>query len=118
MRAGVALGSNLGDRLRNLQAARTAILSLPDVGPPFLSSGIFATAPVDCAPGAGEFFNAVIEMDYSGNVQHLMKAFRQIEAMLGRPSRHPRNENRTIDIDLLYAGEMEIHDKHLQIPHP
>ena len=36
MRTAVALGSNLGDRLANLRAARKAIVDLPGVGPPVL----------------------------------------------------------------------------------
>ena len=118
MRVGVALGSNLGDRLRNLQHARAAIQALPDVASPFLASSVFITAPVDCEKDAGDFLNAVIEFDYHGNAQHLLKELRQIEASLGRPTRHARNQSRTIDLDLLYAGDMQISDKHLEIPHP
>src|SRR5215471_18991949 len=59
MRTGVALGSNLGDRLENLRAARKAILSLSNVKPPILSSAIYQTDPVDCEPGAEKFLNAV-----------------------------------------------------------
>jgi 2-amino-4-hydroxy-6-hydroxymethyldihydropteridine diphosphokinase len=118
MRVGVALGSNLGDRLCNLQQARAAIQALPDVAPPFLASSVFVTAPVDCEKDAGEFLNAVIEFDYHGNLQHLMKEFRHIEASLGRPVRHARNQSRTVDLDLLYAGEMQISERHLEVPHP
>ena len=118
MRVGIALGSNLGDRLGNLQQARAAIHTLPDVAPPFLASRVFATAPVDCETGAGEFLNAVVEFDYHGNLRHLMKELRHIEASLGRPSHHARNRSRTMDLDLLYAGEMQVSEKHLEIPHP
>lgn len=118
MRVGVALGSNLGDRLGNLQRARAAVQVLPDVAPPFLASSVFVTAPVDCEKDAGEFFNAVIEFDYHGNLLRLMKELRHIEASLGRPTHHARNQSRTIDLDLLYAGEMQVSEKHLEIPHP
>jgi 2-amino-4-hydroxy-6-hydroxymethyldihydropteridine diphosphokinase len=60
MRTAVALGSNLGDRLENLRAARKAILGLSNVKPPILSSAIYETDPVDCEPGADKFLNAVV----------------------------------------------------------
>jgi len=118
MRVGVALGSNVGDRLENLRKARSAIHSLSKVTAPFLASSIYATAPIDCESGAGEFLNAVIELGYEGDPRDLMMAFQGIEASLGRPSRRTRNESRTIDIDLLYAGDMQVHDRALEIPHP
>jgi 2-amino-4-hydroxy-6-hydroxymethyldihydropteridine diphosphokinase len=118
MRVGVALGSNIGERLENLRKAGSAIHSLSKVTGPFLASSIYATAPIDCESGAGEFLNAVIELGYEGDPRDLMTEFQGIEASLGRPSRHTRNESRTIDIDLLYAGDMQVHDRDLEIPHP
>ena len=72
MRTGVALGSNLGDRLGNLRAARKAILALPNVKPPVLSSVIYETEPVGCEPGAEKFLNAVVEFDYEGDPMQLL----------------------------------------------
>jgi 2-amino-4-hydroxy-6-hydroxymethyldihydropteridine diphosphokinase len=118
MRVGVALGSNIGDRLENLRRARSAIHSLSKVTKPFLASSIYATAPIGCESGAGEFLNAVIEFGYEGDARDLMTEFQGIEASLGRPSRHTRNESRTIDIDLLYAGDMQVNERDLAIPHP
>ena len=66
MRAGVALGSNLGDRIFHLRAGRRAIMALPLVSPPVLSSSIYETEPVGCEPGANAFLNAVVEFSYSG----------------------------------------------------
>ncbi len=66
MRTAVALGSNLGDRLENLRAARRQITELHRVQPPILSSGIYETEPVDCEAGALKFLNAVVEFDYEG----------------------------------------------------
>ncbi len=43
MRTGVALGSNLGDRMENLRAARKEIVDLAGVTPPILSSAIYET---------------------------------------------------------------------------
>ena len=118
MRTGVALGSNLGDRLSNLHATRKAIVDLARVQPPILSSAIYETDPVGCEPGAGKFLNAVLEFDYEGDPLELLKSLREIEKTLGRAPDHPRNISRKIDIDLLYFGDIIMDSDELQLPHP
>jgi len=118
MRTAVALGSNLGDRLANSRSARKAILDLPNVKPPILSSAIYETDPVGCEPEAGKFLNAVLEFDYEGGPLDLLKNLKEIESALGRPPNHPRNISRKIDIDLLYCGDTATDAEELQLPHP
>jgi 2-amino-4-hydroxy-6-hydroxymethyldihydropteridine diphosphokinase len=118
MRAGVALGSNLGERLANLRNARKDISALSGVLPPVRSSGLYETDPVGCERGAAKFLNAVIEFGYSGEADALLRALAAIEKMLGRPAAHARNASRTIDLDLLYFGELVIETGELQLPHP
>ena len=118
MRTAVALGSNIGDRLENLRAARKAISDLTNVGPSIFSSAVYETEPVDCEPGAGKFLNAVVEFDYEYDPARLLEQLIQIEEALGRKRDHPHNVSRTIDIDLLYCGDRRIIDDGLQLPHP
>ena len=118
MRIGIALGSNIGDRLAHFQAARGAIIGLAGASEPVLASSIYETEPVDCEPGAKSFFNAVMEFGYEGDPADLLKELKAIENSLGRPAAHPRNVSRKIDIDLLYAGDMEIENEQLHVPHP
>jgi 2-amino-4-hydroxy-6-hydroxymethyldihydropteridine diphosphokinase len=118
MRTAVALGSNLGDRLDNLRVARQQISDLTDIQPPVLASAIYETDPVDCEPGAPKFLNAVVEFDYNGDPLQLWKKLERVEDALGRPREHARNVSRTIDIDLLYIGDMKINDGELELPHP
>ena len=118
MRTAVALGSNIGDRLENLRTARKAILDLPNVKAPILSSAVYETEPVGCEPGAGKFLNAGIEFEYDGVPARLFEQLIQIEETLGRKRDHPRNVSRIIDVDLLYCGEQRINDERLQLPHP
>jgi 2-amino-4-hydroxy-6-hydroxymethyldihydropteridine diphosphokinase len=118
MRTAVALGSNIGDRLENLRAARNSILRLPNVKAPILSSAVYETEPVGCEPGAGKFLNAVVEFEYEGDPARLLEQLIQIEEALGRKRDHPKNVSRTIDIDLLYCGDQQINDERLQMPHP
>ena len=118
MRAGVAVGSNLGERLANLRNARKDIAALPGVLPPMRSSAIYETEPVGCEKGAGKFLNAAIEFGYAGEAQDLLRALAAIERLLGRTASHARNISRTIDLDLLYFGDLEIETAELQLPHP
>lgn len=117
MRTAVALGSNLGNRLVNLRAARNAILDLANVKLPILSSAVYETEPVGCEPGAGKFLNAVVEFEYEDDPAGLLEQLIQIEEALGRRRDHPHNFSRTIDIDLLYCGDQQINDERLQLPH-
>jgi len=118
MRTAVALGSNLGDRLENLRGGRKAIFDLPTVKPPVLSSAIYETEPVGCETGAGKFLNAVVEFEYDGDPADLLEQLIQIEEALGRKRVHRQNVSRTIDIDLLYFGDIRIKTERLRLPHP
>ena len=118
MRTAVALGSNIGDRLENLRAARKAIFDLSKVKPPILSSAVYETEPVGCEPGAGKFLNAVLEFEYEGDPARLLEQLIQVEQALGRKRDHPPNVSRIIDIDLVYCREERINDERLQLPHP
>src|SRR5436309_6354588 len=118
MRTAIALGSNLGDRLENLRAARQRAGDLADVQPPILSSAIYETEPIGCEPGAANFLNAVVEFDYQGDPMQLLEQLVRIEESLGRKRRHPKNVSRTIDIDLLYCGDRQIDNEGLRLPHP
>jgi 2-amino-4-hydroxy-6-hydroxymethyldihydropteridine diphosphokinase len=118
MRTAVALGSNLGDRIDNLRAARDAILQLSNVSPPIVSSPVYETQPIDCEAGAGKFLNAVVEFEYQGDPAALLDQLIGIEEALGRKRDHPRNISRIIDIDLLYCGDRQIDNGQLQLPHP
>jgi len=118
MRAGVAVGSNLGERLANLRNARKDIAALNGVLPPMRSSAIYETEPVGCEKGAAKFLNAAIEFGYSGEAHELIRALAVVEKLLGRSATHARNVSRTIDLDLLYFGELEIETAELQLPHP
>ena len=118
MRTAVALGSNLGDRLENLRAARRAIADLASVKPPVLSSPIYETEPVDCEPVADKFLNAVVEFDYESDPARLLEQLIRIEEAFGRRRDHLKNVSRTIDIDLLYCGDRNIEGQRFQLPHP
>src|SRR5262245_18398070 len=118
MRTAIAIGSNLGDRLENLRAARRQIIELDEVQPPMVSSRIYETEPVDCERGSPKFLNAVVEFDYEGDPVQLLEQQVRIEESLGRKRDHRKSVSRTIDIDLLYCGDRQIDNERLQLPHP
>jgi 2-amino-4-hydroxy-6-hydroxymethyldihydropteridine diphosphokinase len=118
MRTAVALGSNLGNRLENLRAARAQIIKLVMVQSPVVSAAIYETEPVGCEPGALRFLNTIVEFDYQGDPVRLLEELFRIEESLGRRRNHQKNVSRTIDIDLLYSGDRRINNERLQLPHP
>jgi 2-amino-4-hydroxy-6-hydroxymethyldihydropteridine diphosphokinase len=118
MRAAIALGSNVGDRLSNLRQARKQIQSIDGVSGLMVQSAIYETSPVDCEAGAQNFYNAVIEIGFEKSPAELLAALQAIEESLGRERNHPRSVSRTIDLDLLYCGSEERADHQLHLPHP
>jgi len=117
MKVGIALGSNLGDRLANLRAARRAIIDL--VGKKsLLVSPVYDTEPVGCEPDAAKFLNSVLEIEYDGDPTELLEHMIRIEESLGRKRDHVSNVSRKIDIDLLYADDLNVENEKLQLPHP
>ena len=119
MRFGIALGSNLGDRLENLRIARDRLqsLHLPEKGP-FRYAPVFESAPVGCPPGSSDFLNTVVELESNLDPLEFLDRAQEIERDLGRPEHRDRNSPRSIDVDILYAGELELDTARLTIPHP
>jgi 2-amino-4-hydroxy-6-hydroxymethyldihydropteridine diphosphokinase len=118
MRTAIALGSNLGDRLAHLRSGRDRVLQIPGVSSPILISRIYETEPVGSGPDAGAYLNAVMEINFDGQPIELLEALQQIEAEHGRPSKRPRNAPRTLDLDILYVGNLTLSNEEVVIPHP
>jgi len=117
-RVGIALGSNLGERLAHLQAARLALREIATPGSPFLQASIYQTEPLLCPPGSPPFYNSVVELDYDGRPLDLLRITQDLEKSLGRSTVAIRNAPRVIDIDLLYFGTELIAHPELILPHP
>jgi len=117
-RAGISLGSNVGDRLANLRAAATCLREISTPGEPVIAAPIYQTAPRHCPPGSPDFLNSVIEIGFAGDPHSLLEQTRAIEARLGRVRDTAHNAPRAIDLDLLYLGDMCCADGELVLPHP
>lgn len=117
MRAGIALGSNLGEKSALLNQAIGHLREIHESGD-FLVSGFHETEPVDCAPDTPSFLNAVAEIGTSLTPLELLHRLQQEEIRSGRPKNHARNASRTLDLDLLYCDGMTLQHPELELPHP
>lgn len=114
---GIALGSNLGDREANFR--RGLALLMERVQPAVvMAGGLYETEPVDCAPGTQAFLNTVIEIEAACTPQELHAHLQAIEQEMGRAAVREKNAPRTLDLDLLYAGDFVSDDPVLIVPHP
>jgi 2-amino-4-hydroxy-6-hydroxymethyldihydropteridine diphosphokinase len=113
-RAFLALGSNLGDRLTNLQRAVDLLHATPGLRVTG-SSRVYETDPV--GPPQPDYLNAVIEVRTTLEPRALLEAGLRIEEEMGR-ARTERWGPRVIDIDLLTFDERAIDEPDLTVPHP
>ena len=109
---------HLGDRSRNLAAARSQVAALGEIGK---ESSVFETEPWQVDPTQNRFLNQVIELTTELDAVQLLLTLQAIEHDLGRGP-HARGEPRTIDLDILLFGDAEIAtvgtDYTLFVPHP
>lgn len=110
----LSLGSNLGDRSKNLAAA---VRLLGEKGVELVkASSIYETEPVDKLDQPW-FLNEVIEVRSSLGPRALLDLAKSIEAGLKRVPTVDKGP-RTIDIDILLAGGTILDAPELVIPHP
>ncbi|MEZ0228524.1 MAG: 2-amino-4-hydroxy-6-hydroxymethyldihydropteridine diphosphokinase [Planctomycetota bacterium] len=114
-RALVALGSNLGDRARTIEAACEAICRLPGTCV-VARSTLRETAPVG-GPEQGPFLNGAAEVETRLPARELLEGLLAIERELGR-IRRELNGPRTIDLDLILFGDAVVSEAGLELPHP
>ena len=114
----ISLGTNLGDRESNLSRAWELLGQVPGVRTLRLSR-FYETEAVTLMPDSLQppYLNAVGLLETELQPLELLQAMQQIEQQLGRV-RTERWGPRTIDLDLLLFGDMELQTVRLTIPHP
>jgi 2-amino-4-hydroxy-6-hydroxymethyldihydropteridine diphosphokinase len=114
-RAYVGLGSNLGDRERNLRSA-LGLLDTEDVRVLAISR-FRETDPVGYADQP-RFLNAAALVETDLSAPELLERLLAVERSLGRERTGPRFGPRTIDLDLLLYGDETIDEPGVTVPHP
>ena len=116
---GLSLGSNTGKRLASLVEAKKLILNIRGVSLTDQSS-VYETEAKDVRAEfkALNFLNTILIIQTSISIRNLLRIFFSIERELGRKPSFLRNAPRVIDIDIIYAGQMQINEEELIIPHP
>lgn len=113
----LSIGSNIGDRLENLQKAvdllqqkNCTILS---------SSGIYETDAFGFE-SSDRFLNAALKINTVNSPTELLADLKRIEMTLGRTQRKSGEpyQSRTIDLDIIFYNSLEVNTTELIIPHP
>ena len=109
----IALGSNLGNRAANLAEAMNALRA---VGAVCALSQVYETAPLYVIDQPA-YLNAVVKVETSLTAEQVLTALQAIENAAGR-ERGVRYGARSLDLDILYYGNVVIETATLQVPHP
>lgn len=109
----LSLGSNLGDRAANLNAALSRLQALGKI---VAVSSFYETEPVELTAQPW-FLNCAVALDTEKMPRQLLAGVLDVEQQMGR-RRVQKKGPRTIDIDILLFGSSVVEMKGLTIPHP
>ena len=114
----LGLGSNVGDRIANLRAARDALGRIAgDALSVTASSSVYETEPQGEVLDQPDFLNAAVRIETTLEPEELLDACKAVERELGRTAGGPRHGPRPIDVDLLLLGDVEYESERLRLPH-
>ena len=114
-RVTIALGSNLGQRLENLQGGLDALFDAPGLALVAVSP-VYQTAPVG-GPEQPDYLNAVLIATTTLPAHAVLERCHGVEAVFGRV----RDEvwgPRPLDLDIIVYGDVVSDDPELILPHP
>jgi len=111
----IGVGANIGDRAGYMLQALRQIQLLPDTEI-MQVSGFYNTEPVGLKE-QNDFLNAVVQVRTLLSPEDLLRALQKIEQNLGRVRTIHRGP-RTIDLDILCAGDITSNTEYLTLPHP
>ncbi len=110
----IAIGSNVGDKERNISQAIKCLEKSRGIAVDKVSS-LIKTKAVG-GPLQPDFLNGVVKIKSNLSAQSILKITQDIERGLGRV-RTVSNGPRVIDLDVILYGEQIVNDDNLQIPH-
>jgi 2-amino-4-hydroxy-6-hydroxymethyldihydropteridine diphosphokinase len=111
----LALGSNLGDRLANLQAGIDLLCADPGLSCSAVSP-VYETVPVG-GPEQPDYLNAVLLATTTLSAGALLDRCRSAEAARHRVRNEPWGP-RTLDVDIIVYADVLSDDPQLTLPHP
>jgi 2-amino-4-hydroxy-6-hydroxymethyldihydropteridine diphosphokinase len=111
----LGLGSNVGDRRANLQAAVEDLWTHDVVV--LASSSVYETEPVGEVLDQREFYNACVRIETPLEPEPLLDACKAVERALGREPGGVRHGPRPIDVDVLLLEGVEHESERLRLPH-
>ncbi len=112
-----SIGSNLGDRLGNVQGAVDALSDTPDVIVVDISS-VYETKPFGGPSDSPLFLNIVVIAETTLEPRTLVERAFAIEDAYGRTREGERWGPRTLDVDLIMVGTAVVDQEELRLPHP
>ena len=115
MKALIGIGTNIGDKLKNIDDAVNSLKLVPDINVIRVSS-VYDTAPWGYAK-QDNFYNIVCEIETTLTPNALLGVCLGIEAAMGR-IREFKNGPRIIDLDVLVCENITTETKELTVPHP
>ncbi len=112
----LGLGSNEGDRLGNLRAARAALArrGIRVTG----ASSVYETAPQGEVLDQPDFLNACLRIETELGPEELLDVCKAVERELGRAPARRRHGPRPIDVDVLLLDDVAWRSERLTLPHP
>jgi 2-amino-4-hydroxy-6-hydroxymethyldihydropteridine diphosphokinase len=113
----LGLGSNLGDRERNIALAMSALAA--DGAMALLGAAPLYETPPAGGPPQGDYLNSAVLLETSLSPREVLERALAIERSLGRVRPDPvRWGPRTIDIDILWIEGLAASEPDLAVPHP
>ncbi|MFH1779182.1 MAG: 2-amino-4-hydroxy-6-hydroxymethyldihydropteridine diphosphokinase [Candidatus Omnitrophota bacterium] len=116
MKAFIGLGSNLGDRRKNIERAieelrRSKLVKIIKI------SNLYETEPIG-GPVQDKFLNGVAEIETKTTPRALLALLKIIENEVGRSPSDIKWGPREIDLDILLCDDLVIDESDLKVPHP
>ena len=114
-RAYIAIGSNLAEPMKQVIAAWDEIANLPK-SKLIQKSSLYLSKPLGYKDQP-DFVNAVVLLETELTPHELLSELQSLEILHERVRSFP-NAPRTLDLDIILFGNLEINDSHLIVPHP
>ncbi|MEL6494364.1 MAG: 2-amino-4-hydroxy-6-hydroxymethyldihydropteridine diphosphokinase [Cyanobacteria bacterium J06623_7] len=116
MKCAIALGSNQGDSLSILERSLNVLNDIPGIELQKTSSW-YQTKPVGTPEAQADYLNGCALLSVAQTPEELLTILQATEIQFGRTSKGDL-QPRTLDLDLLFYGDLVLNTPNLTLPHP